>query len=99
MNNTTLMSNGYTQVPPGTEALGVYWVAIDGKAFAVIPPDLSQSCIARVEEDMCALFGARGWAWNDVYVIWQPKDHGEKAWQRWFKKWTARTAHETPQPA
>lgn len=97
--NDQLMSNGYTQVDPTIKRQSVYWTAIRGQCRAVIPPDLGQSCIASVESDLGTLFGARGYSWGDIYVIWQPINCGPGAWQRWEKKWSKRTTPAIDQAA
>jgi hypothetical protein len=85
----------YAKVPP-TEDTFCYWCAIGGQCFALAPVAPTQSAIASVQHALMATDMPRqqgGWIDTDVcYVIWQPKNHGVSAWQRWSRKWSARTA-------
>ena len=90
--NSKLQSKGYTAADPVVPVVGVYWVAVKGEAMSVMPPNAGNgSCIARVEDDVCEAYDARGGGYNDVYAVWQPKDCSTKNWARWCKKWSART--------
>jgi hypothetical protein len=73
--------------PLEADRQGGYWCAADGRAFAVrsISPN---SCIATVEEAL------RETGSRNVYVIWRPKTVTKSVWNRWQKKWSARTARD-----
>ena len=70
-----------------------YWCAMGGESFALQSAG-RESCIATVESALRASNARRNESQglDSVYVIWQPKDHGDAAWRRWSKNWSKRTA-------
>lgn len=79
--------NEFRQVRPTSEECGYWVVDSNGTTYGFQSVD-GQGCIASLEDAF------RGLGLS-AYVIWQCKDHTEKGWQRWCKKWVARMTSAT----
>lgn len=68
-----------------------YWLAVAGEAHA-LRDCARNSCLATVESLAAR---ARGVGRPHVYAVFKPQADSLKAWERWSKKWAARTKEGT----
>lgn len=69
-----------------------YWCAVVGDVYAVAS-DSNSSCIAAVNNAL--MLACKVPSYRHIYVIWQPRNHTQKAWDNWSKKWSKRTKEGT----
>lgn len=88
--DTKLVITKFTKVHPCQDGF-CYWCACDGKAFALQPESIKDSCIATVENALRLLVPGK---YRSTYVIWQPRANLDATWCRWAKKWSKRTKED-----